>query len=106
MRPHRCTNTEPALQSSADCVDDQTLMELAAGIAPPKIMEKHGGHIANCDRCALLLKRYLFEFSDEVTPEEEAILNELETSKPEGQNKLLEKMLRHTNQHQGRQTES
>jgi len=41
-------------------------------------MEEHAEHIVNCDRCALLLKRYIFEFSDEVTPEEQAILGELE----------------------------
>jgi len=106
MRQHRRADTKPALQSSADCLDEGILQELAAGIAPPGVMEEHGEHIATCNRCALLLKRYLFEFSDEVTPEEEAILSELETSTPEGQKKLLQKMLRHMNQHQGGQTES
>ena len=90
---------------SAGCLDEAILQEVAAGIAPPEVMEEHGEHIANCDRCALVLKRYLFEFSDEVTPEEEAILAALKTSKPEGQKQLVDKMLRHMNQSHGGRTE-
>src|SRR5215469_1141409 len=93
MRQHQRTNTETALASKTRCINERTLEELAAGIAPPGAMEEHAEHIVNCDRCALLLKTYISEFSDEVTPEEETILCELESSKPVGQKRILQKIL-------------
>ena len=59
------------------------------------MMAKHLGHIAGCDYCAGRLRTYLFVFSDEITPDEEILLSELESSKPEGQKKLLQEILRH-----------
>lgn len=67
---------------------------MAAGIGPTGFMEDHLRHIANCDRCAFLLKDYLALFSEELTAEESRLLAQLETSKPEGQRKLVRKILR------------
>ena len=79
---------------SADCPEDEVLQALAAGIGPPGLMELHGSHIVDCERCALLLKTYVSDFTDELTAEEEAVLSELETSKPEWQRKLVQEILR------------
>lgn len=79
---------------SEHCPDEDGLQALAAGIAPPGFIQDHLEHIASCDRCAFLLKNYLALFSEELTAEERRLLAELETSKPEGQEKLLQKMLR------------
>lgn len=80
------------------CLDEKALQELAAGIAPDGFFEEHGEHISMCNRCASLLKVYLIEFSDELTPEEEAILNGLKSSTPEGQRALLEELFQHMKQ--------
>lgn len=77
----------------ADCLDELALQELAAGIAPAGFFEEHREHITYCNRCASILKTYLAAFSDEMTAEEEAILNELRSSKPKGQKRLLKKLL-------------
>lgn len=79
---------------SEACLDETLLQQLAAGIAPAGTFEQHGEHIARCDRCASLLKRYLYDFSDELTPDEEAILSQLESSKPEVQKAMVGKVLR------------
>jgi hypothetical protein len=84
----------------ADCINEQALQELAARTAPAGFLEEHGQHISMCNRCASLLKTYLLDFSDEVTPEEDAILNGLESSRPEGQRALLEKLFQHMKESQ------
>lgn len=90
---------------TADCVDEMTLQELAAGIAPPEVIEKRLPHIATCDRCASLLKQYLHDFSDELTPEEEAILAQLESSKLEWQ-KAFAILLEHLNEKRDKGSEN
>lgn len=94
MRQHCQTEIKPIPPDSAGCPDEKVLQELAAGIAPPGFIEDNLEHIASCDRCAFVLKNYLALFSDELTAEERRLLAELETSKPQGQEKLLQKMLR------------
>ena len=94
MRQHCRTETKPIPPETADCPDESVLQALAAGIESPGFMKDHGGHIANCDRCALLLKNFLALFSDEMTAEESRLLAELKTSKPEGQKNLVRKILR------------
>jgi len=81
---------------SEGCLDESVLQELAAGIAPEGTLEQHGEHISHCDRCASILKRYLSIFSDEVTPEEQALISQLKSSRPETQRAIVRKMLRAT----------
>ena len=94
MRQRCRSDAGPNRGKSADCPEEEVLQALAAGIGPPGLIDLHLGHIADCDRCALLLKTYISEFTDELTAEEEAILSELETSKPEWQRELVQKILR------------
>jgi hypothetical protein len=89
-----CRTYKPVVRErSANCPDEEVLQELAAGIGAPGLIDEHGTHIAACDRCALILKTYLHEFSDELTAEEEAMLGELESSTPEGQRKIVQRIL-------------
>ena len=83
----------PNRGKSANCPEEEVLQALAAGIGPPGLIELHLGHIADCERCALLLKTYVSDFTDELTAEEEAILSELKTSKPEWQREFVRKIL-------------
>lgn len=74
----------------SECLDQRALEELALGIYP---REKEGAalqHAAGCSRCGPAVRRYLKIFSYEpLTGEEVAILDELETSKPERQQEWL-----------------
>ena len=76
------------------CLNDTILQELAAGIAPEETLDQHFEHIAQCARCGSRFKLYLAEFSDEITPEEQAFLSTLESSTPEGQKAIVQKLLR------------
>lgn len=79
----------------SSCLDDRILQELAAGIgAPGSVDDEHFEHIAQCNRCGSRLKRYLTEFSDDLTPEENALLGTLKSSTPEGQKAILKSMVR------------
>lgn len=101
MRQRSQPETRPTRPESADCPGEDVLQSLAAGIAGPGLMDKHGMHIAGCGPCALILKTYVHEFSDDLTAEEEAILTELESSTPEGQKKLIQKLLRQMGERRG-----
>ena len=71
------------------CPPEETLQELAAGIAPPDTAEATTEHAAHCNFCGPRLSRYLREFSDPVEEEDAAILKQLETSKAKWQKKFV-----------------
>lgn len=65
-----------------ECPSEEVLQELAAGICPRNVAEPALQHTAQCDHCGPLLNRYLHEFSDELTAEDKALVNQLATAKP------------------------
>jgi CHAT domain-containing protein len=69
------------------------LQELAAGILAPAMAEQTMLHAAECPSCGPTLRRYLREFSEEQSPENIAILSELQSSKPGWQKKLVRKLI-------------
>jgi CHAT domain-containing protein len=71
------------------CPENDVLQELAAGILAPAMAEQTTLHVAECKFCARTLKQYLNEFSDEQSPENIAILEQLRSSKPEWQKQLV-----------------
>ncbi|HWF05671.1 MAG TPA: hypothetical protein VHA06_18440, partial [Candidatus Angelobacter sp.] len=71
------------------CPDDEVLQELAAGIGSPELAQQTMQHVARCSECSAALRRYIKEFSDEQTPENIALINRLESSKPQWQKKLV-----------------
>jgi hypothetical protein len=83
----RCSMTSGA------CLEEKLIQELAAGVLPPEQCEKHLGHLARCDSCATRLSRYRSVFSDELTPEEQALIEQLQSSSPEGQKAIVRKLL-------------
>src|SRR5215467_309209 len=77
-----------------DCLDDRALEELALGIYPRDKQDAAVQHVARCSQCGPSLHKYLAIFSDEpLTGEEKAILDQLESSKPEHQEEWLRKHL-------------
>ncbi|HEV3041159.1 MAG TPA: CHAT domain-containing protein [Candidatus Angelobacter sp.] len=72
-----------------NCPEEQVLQELAAGICSQDVAAPALRHAAHCDYCGPLLNRYLEEFSEELQPEDHAILSQLASGKPEWQERLV-----------------
>jgi len=80
-------------ESRPNCPDNDVLQELAAGILAPAMAEQTMLHVAECKSCGAELRQYLREFSEEQSPENIAILNQLQSSKPAWQKKLVRKLM-------------
>jgi len=76
-----------------NCPDDEVIQELAAGILSPAMAEQTMHHVARCNTCGAALRRYIREFSEEQSPDDIAILNQLESSKPQWQKRLVRKLI-------------
>ena len=76
------------------CPAEETLQELAAGIAPSEMVEATSEHAAHCDFCGPLLARYMREFSDSLEEEDAALLAQLKSSKPGWQKKFVRKHIK------------
>ena len=75
------------------CPDDEVLQELAAGILAPALAEQTIQHVARCNTCGAALRRYIREFSEEQSPDDVAILKQLESSKPQWQKRLVRELI-------------
>src|SRR5579859_3021651 len=71
------------------CPEEQVLQQLAAGISSPEEASQALQHAAQCSHCGPLLNRYREEFSEELQPEDQAILNQLATGKPAWQKQFV-----------------
>jgi CHAT domain-containing protein len=75
------------------CPEDEVLQELAAGVSSPELAEQTLRHVTRCSICGPALRRYLREFSDEASPENTRILQQLESSNPAWQRRLVRQLL-------------
>src|SRR5262249_6997622 len=75
------------------CPDDEVLQELAAGISSPEMAEQTLRHVARCGICGPVLRRYVHEFSSEVSPGNTSILQQLKSSNPGWQRHLVKQLL-------------
>lgn len=75
------------------CPDHEVLQEVAAGIGSPELAEQIQQHVSRCSICAPMFRRYLREFSDEVSPENARILEQLKSAKLEWQRRLVRKAI-------------
>src|SRR6476660_6348308 len=80
------------IEPRQNCPDNDVLQELAAGILAPAMAEQTMLHVAECKFCGPILRQYLREFSEEQSPENVAILKELQSSKPAWQKKLVREL--------------
>src|SRR6266481_2806915 len=71
------------------CPDDEVLQELAAGICLPDLADQAMQHISRCASCGTALRRYVREFSSDVSPENAQILKQLRSSSPQWQRDLV-----------------
>lgn len=65
-----------------ECPADSEIKEVAAGMADAEAAAKTLQHAAGCDHCGPLLKQYLEIFSEESSPEIEALIDQMPSSKP------------------------
>ena len=83
------------------CPAEETLQDLAAGIAPSEMVEATTEHAAHCDFCGPLLARYTREFSETLDEEESDLLGQLESSKPAWQKKFVRQQIKPAEEKQG-----
>lgn len=83
--------------SSSNCPSEDDLRSLAAGLCSDPHASEFSAHAATCDRCGPLLREYQEDFSDEVTPEEQAALAQLRSSSPAWQRQKAREMLQMNN---------
>jgi CHAT domain-containing protein/tetratricopeptide (TPR) repeat protein len=66
------------------CPPDKVWTEIAAGVASQD-SEAYLIHVAQCDRCAPLLREAAADFEEELTPAEDGMISDLRSSSPEWQ---------------------
>jgi CHAT domain-containing protein len=72
-----------------NCPEVDVLQELAAGIGSPELAQQTMQHVARCATCSAALRSYISEFSEEQSPENAALFNQLQSSKPQWQKQLV-----------------
>lgn len=77
-----------------DCPSDRALQEVAAELAAPDTVAYILQHAAECDHCGPLLNRYLHEFSEELSPEIESLIEQLPISQPNWQKMKAREIVR------------
>jgi CHAT domain-containing protein len=83
---------EPMNAPYHPCPDDELLQECAAGLSSPEQAERTMQHASRCKTCGPALQRYVREFSLEETPENTRIFEQLESSKPAWQRRLVREL--------------
>lgn len=78
----------------ADCPEESTLQEVAAEMASPETSTRILQHASQCDHCGPLLSQYLEDFSDELSPEIEALIDQLPFSQPQWQREKAREIAR------------
>jgi hypothetical protein len=78
--------------STPECPSENDLRQLAAGLCSDDIAATLTYHAATCDHCGPLLKAYTEDFSDDFSPEEQAILDKLQSGSQGWQKKMAKKI--------------
>jgi CHAT domain-containing protein len=89
LLPDSKVNTVP----TSACPSEDNLRDLAAGLCDDSLASQLQAHAAGCEHCGPLLREYLEDFSDDITAEEQAFLEQLRTASPEGRRLAASKML-------------
>jgi CHAT domain-containing protein len=75
-----------------DCPPDEEWLSVAAGLVPTEQAERDMQHASNCDRCGPLLRSAVEDFTDELTPDEESLVNGLNSSNSKWQKGLAKRL--------------
>jgi tetratricopeptide (TPR) repeat protein len=79
---------------TSECPSEDALRQLAAGLTPDDIAPALTRHAATCDHCGPLLRTFTEDFSDDFSPEEQAVLNNLQSSSAAWQRNTARQMLK------------
>ena len=79
--------------STPDCPSEDALRQLAAGLCSDALATTLTHHAATCDHCGPLLRTYTEDFSDDFSPEEQAVLANLQSSSASWQKNTARQML-------------
>ena len=85
LTPHADPQVKRA--STPECPSEDDLRQLAAGLCSDPVAIKLTHHAATCDHCGPLLRAYTEDFSDDFSPEEQAVLDKLQSSSASWQRK-------------------
>jgi len=77
------------VEAAVNCPPQSQLFELAAGIPNEGSIERLLAHVTDCDHCGPILRDALKAFSEEVSLEEQALLDHLGSGAPAWQNELV-----------------
>jgi CHAT domain-containing protein/tetratricopeptide (TPR) repeat protein len=72
--------TSPGTRSGA-CLSDEELMNLAAGITETSAAHPALDHAASCDHCGPLLRQFVHQFSDDLSPAEKQLVPGLDETR-------------------------
>jgi CHAT domain-containing protein len=78
--------------SYSDCPGQEALQDVVLGLCSTETRYQLLQHAAQCDHCGPLVNQYLEEFSEEISPETEAVLHESHTSDPNWQRQTVRKL--------------
>ena len=92
--PKHLTDQQVNTASTPDCPSADDLRQLSAGLLPDPVADKLTRHAATCDHCGPLLRAYTEDFSDDFSPEEQAVLANLQSSSAAWQKKTARQMIR------------
>lgn len=79
---------------TSECLSEDEVRNLAAGLCAEPIAQKLKLHASTCDHCGPLLREYTEDLSDNFTPEEQAILNQLSSTSPTWHRQTAKEMLK------------
>jgi hypothetical protein len=91
--PKHLTDQQVNTASTPDCPSGDDLRQLSAGLLPDPVADKLTRHAATCDHCGPLLRAYTEDFSDDFSPEQQAVLANLQSSSAAWQKKTARQML-------------
>lgn len=88
---------------AADCRQNFDWVGLAAGTVPESETKELMKHAAQCDHCGPLLRAAVTTLSDDATPEEETLLANLTSARPEWKSKMAQALQAAARPSQGRE---
>jgi tetratricopeptide (TPR) repeat protein len=80
--------------ATPDCPSKEDIRLLAAGMCSDATAARLTRHAATCDYCSALLRNFLEDFSDDFSPEEQAMLDQLASNSEAWQIKTAREMAR------------
>jgi len=92
--PRLPADAQASTASTPDCPNKEDIRLLAAGLCSDATATRLTQHAASCDHCGALLRGFVEDFSDDFSPEEQAMLDQLASNSEAWQIKTAREMAR------------